>query len=91
MVAENTYPHPGYVDSSSYETEFADATIAAHAAAESAERASGKQPIKDDVNDSCSKMFAQETVKLGIIEVHTQAMFLMTITSSLRINDLSNR
>ncbi|KAH0865433.1 hypothetical protein HID58_082644, partial [Brassica napus] len=40
MVAENTYPHPGYVDSSPYETEFADAKTAAHAAAESAERVS---------------------------------------------------
>ncbi|KAG2251361.1 hypothetical protein Bca52824_081497 [Brassica carinata] len=40
MVAENTDPHPGYVDSSPYETEFADATTAAHAAAESAERVS---------------------------------------------------
>ncbi|KAL0659092.1 hypothetical protein Bca4012_079677 [Brassica carinata] len=40
MVAENTDPHPGYVDSSPYETEFVDATIAAHAAAESAERVS---------------------------------------------------
>ncbi|KAF3524744.1 hypothetical protein F2Q69_00047231 [Brassica cretica] len=40
MVAENTDPHPGYVDSSPYETEFADATTVAHAAAESAERAS---------------------------------------------------
>ena len=40
MVAENTYPHPGYVDSSLYETEFADTTTAAHAAAESAERVS---------------------------------------------------
>ncbi|KAL0772280.1 hypothetical protein Bca101_037431 [Brassica carinata] len=33
-------PHPGYVDSSPYETEFANATAAAHAAAESAERVS---------------------------------------------------
>ncbi|KAF8087240.1 hypothetical protein N665_0593s0003 [Sinapis alba] len=33
-------PNPGYVDSSPYETEFADATTAARAAAESAERAS---------------------------------------------------
>ncbi|CAF1781204.1 unnamed protein product [Brassica napus] len=40
MVAENTDPHPGYVDSSPCETEFADATTAAHAAAESAERVS---------------------------------------------------
>ncbi|XP_048607509.1 uncharacterized protein LOC125583936 [Brassica napus] len=40
MVAENTDPHPGYVDSSPYETEFADATTAPHAAAESAERVS---------------------------------------------------
>ncbi|KAF3592940.1 hypothetical protein DY000_02025075 [Brassica cretica] len=40
MVAENTDPHPGYVDSSPYETEFVDATITAHAAAESAERVS---------------------------------------------------
>ncbi|KAH0874603.1 hypothetical protein HID58_071965, partial [Brassica napus] len=88
MVAENTYPHPGYVDSSLYETEFADTTTAAHAAAESAERVSfvaravaelsskermrmtmqsstgdsfakvgraKQQPIKDDVNDSCSE------------------------------------
>ncbi|KAL0788417.1 hypothetical protein Bca101_004663 [Brassica carinata] len=38
--SENTDPHPGYVDSSPYETEFADATTAAHAAAESAERVS---------------------------------------------------
>ncbi|CAN6985732.1 unnamed protein product [Brassica rapa subsp. trilocularis] len=33
-------PNPGYVDSSPYETEFVDATTAARAAAESAERAS---------------------------------------------------
>lgn len=37
---ENRPPNPGYVDSSPYETEFADATTAARAAAESAERAS---------------------------------------------------
>ncbi|WZZ89979.1 hypothetical protein YC2023_118558 [Brassica napus] len=40
MVAESTYPHPGYVDSSPYETKFSDATTAAHAADESAERVS---------------------------------------------------
>ncbi|CAN7108962.1 unnamed protein product [Brassica rapa subsp. narinosa] len=37
---EHRPPNPGYVDSSPYETEFADATTAARAAAESAERAS---------------------------------------------------
>ncbi|KAL0872995.1 hypothetical protein Bca101_022700 [Brassica carinata] len=37
---EHRPPNPGYVDSSPYETEFVDATTAARAAAESAERAS---------------------------------------------------
>ncbi|KAL0814040.1 hypothetical protein Bca101_070483 [Brassica carinata] len=36
-------PHPGYVDSSPYETEFSDATTAAHAAAESAEAESAER------------------------------------------------
>uniref|UniRef100_A0A0D3B7J1 Uncharacterized protein n=1 Tax=Brassica oleracea var. oleracea TaxID=109376 RepID=A0A0D3B7J1_BRAOL len=37
--------HPGYVDSSPYETEFADAMTAAHAAAESAERSDAEKSL----------------------------------------------
>jgi len=46
-----------------------------------------QQPIKDDVNDSCSEDVQLKNIQAWLHRVHTQAMFLMTITSSLRIND----
>ncbi|WZZ61295.1 hypothetical protein YC2023_061402 [Brassica napus] len=56
-----------------------------HSRDNSLEMRAKQQPIKDDVNDSCSEDI--QLKKQWLHRVHTQAMFLMTITSSLRIND----
>ncbi|KAF2591314.1 hypothetical protein F2Q70_00038078 [Brassica cretica] len=56
-------PHPGYVDSSPYETEFADATTAAHAAAESAERASFAAHAAAELSNIVAQMCKAEVVK----------------------------